>query len=365
MDVVSVGEPDLWTRPPFSGVNDGTYIWGRGTLDDKGEMIMILEAVEQLLAENYQPERTIYLAFGHDEEISGGRGAVVIASMLKDRGVEAEYILDEGSAVTMGMVPMISKPVALIGTSEKGYLSVTLTVEMPGGHSAYPEKETAVTVLTRAVNSITDHQMKAQISTPVNDFIRYVSPEMPFYSKALFANRWLFEDVILHIYQGGTSSNAMVRTTTAPTIIHIGSQDNVIPSRAEATVNFRILAGETTTDVTEHLKDAIDDNRVKVSIIKGNREPRPVSPVDGFGFYTIFNTIGQIYPDAVIAPTILLVGTDSREYAGISKNIYNFTPIVVTSEDLARIHGLDERIKIEDFTRGISFYYQLIRNSNN
>ena len=170
MDVVPADGADSWTKPPFSGANDGSYIWGRGTLDDKGEMIMILEAVEKLLKENYRLERTIYLAFGHDEEISGVKGAQVIASTLKSRGVEAEYVLDEGYAVTLGMVPMISKPVALIGTSEKGTVSVNLTVELPGGHSAYPEKETAITVLTKALNNIVDHQMKADISQPVNDF---------------------------------------------------------------------------------------------------------------------------------------------------------------------------------------------------
>lgn len=364
MDVVGVEEPDLWTRPPFSGENDGTYIWGRGTLDDKGEMIMILEAVEKLLAEGYQPERTIYLAFGHDEEISGGSGAVAIASILKQRGVQAEYLLDEGAAVTLGIVPMISRPVALVGTSEKGKLSVRLTVELPGGHSAYPKKESAITVMTKALNHITDNQMKAHIATPVNDFMRYIGPEMPFYSRVIFANRWLFEDVILKIYQMGTTSSALVRTTTAPTIVHSGLKDNVVPSRAEAVVNFRILPGETSADVTQHLKKVIDDDRLKISILKGNNEPRPVSPVHGFGFSCIVKTIGQVYPDAVLAPTMLVVGTDSREYAGICTNIYNFAPIVVNAEDIARMHGLDERIKIEDFNKGIVFYYQLLKNSN-
>jgi carboxypeptidase PM20D1 len=364
MDVVPAGELDSWTKPPFSGENDGTYIWGRGTLDDKAAMISILEAVERLLSENYQPERTVYLAFGHDEEINGLKGAKVIASALRERGVEAEYVIDEGSFVIVGLVPMISNPVAIIGTSEKGYLSVSLSVDMEGGHSAYPEKETAITVLTKALNDVNNNQMDARISEPVNDFIRYIGPQMPFYAKPVFANQWLFNGIILNIYQKSKTSNALVRTTTAPTMFNSGIKDNVIPTKAEAVVNFRILPGETSEDVLVHLKTVISDERVKVSKIEGFNEPSIVSPVDVYGFKAIIKTIRQIYPDALVAPTLMIAASDSRKFKEVSKNIYNFAPLVVTSEDLARAHGLDERIKIEDFTHGIGFYYLLIKNSN-
>lgn len=364
MDVVPAVGIDSWTKPPFSGENDGIFIWGRGTLDDKAEMISILEAVERLLAENYQPERTVYLAFGHDEEINGLRGATVIASALKERGVEAEFVIDEGSFVIVGLVPMISNPVAIIGTSEKGYLSVSIAVEMEGGHSAYPEKETAITVLTKALNSVINNQMDARISEPVNDFIRYIGPEMPFYAKAIFANKWLFNGIILNIYQGSKTSNALVRTTTAPTILKAGIKDNVIPTKAEAVVNFRILPGETSEDLMGHLKTVILDERVKVSMLEGFNEPSFVSPVDVYGFKAILKTIRQVYPDALVAPTLMIAASDSRKYIEVSKNIYNFAPIVVTSEDLARTHGINQRIKIEDFTRGIGFYYLLIKNTN-
>jgi carboxypeptidase PM20D1 len=364
MDVVPAGEISGWTKPPFSGENDGTFIWGRGTLDDKAALISIMESVERLLSEGYQPERTVYLAFGHDEELLGQRGAVVIAEALEKRGVNAEYVLDEGYAVTKGMVPMISRPVALIGTSEKGYLSVNMTVEMEGGHSAYPAKESAITVLAKAVNSIVSHQMKARISGPVNDFIRYVGPEMPFYARAIFANKWLFKGLILKIYKGSGTSAALVRTTTAPTILKAGIKDNVIPTKAEAVVNFRILPGETSGDVIAHLNEVIADNRVKITELEGLREPAPVSPAGGFGFETISMTIRQTYPEAMVAPTMMLAASDSRKYLGVCKNIYNFAPIVVTSEDMARTHGLNERNGIEDYRRGINFYYLLLKNSD-
>jgi carboxypeptidase PM20D1 len=364
-DVVPPGDSASWEKGPFSGVNDGKYIWGRGTLDDKTQMISILEAVEKLLSEGFQPERTIYLSFGHDEELTGSRGAATIAKTLKERGVEAEFVLDEGMAVTIGLVPMMKKPVALIGTSEKGYISVVLTVEMAGGQASVPEKESAIIVLNRAVFNLVNNQMKAKISVPVNDFIRYIGPEMPFYAKAIFANKWLFKGIILSIYQGSGSGNALVRTTTAPTILQAGIKDNVIPARAEATFNFRILPGETSADVLSHIQKVVNDERVKITTVtEGLSEPAPVSPSGVPGFLNILTVIRQIYPEAVVAPTMMVASSDAKFFSAVTPNIYRFAPIILTAKDMEGIHGINERNSIEHFKRAIGFYYQLIKISN-
>jgi len=366
MDVVPPGDTSAWLKKPFSGENDGKYIWGRGTLDDKAAMISILEAVERLLSEGYEPERTIYLSFGYDEEISGTRGAGTIANALKERGVEAEFVLDEGMAITNGMVPMMKKPVALVGTSEKGYLSVKLVVEMAGGHSSTPEKESALIVLNRAIYNLVNRQMKAKISGPVDDFIRYIGPEMPFYARTIFANKWLFKGILLNVYQGSASGNALVRTTTAPTLIQAGIKDNVIPTKAEAVVNFRILSEENSGDVIKHIENVVSDKRVKIiPLEEGKSEPTPVSPTDVKGFLNVFTALRQIYPEVAVAPTLMLGSSDSRHFSVVTKNIYRFAPIVVNSEDMTRIHGLNERTAIEDFKRGIGFYYRLIQISSN
>ena len=362
MDVVPAVDTTSWTYPPFSGKVDKNYITGRGSLDDKASMISILEAVERLLAENYQPKRTIYIAFGHDEEIGGSRGAEVIASTLEQRGVKAAYILDEGMAVTQGMVPMINKPVALIGTSEKGQMSVTLSVEMEGGHSSTPEKETAISVLGKALSNVLEHPMKTGISGSVNDFIRYIGPEMPWYAKALFAYAWLFKKTIIGIYRDTASGNALVATTAAPTILRAGTKANVIPEKAEAVINFRILPGETSTDIVRQLTEAISDNRVKLTVQDWLHEPSPVSPVNTTGFETIQKTIRQVYPEALVAPTLMLASSDSKSYSKISSNIYKFAPIYVTAKEMAGIHGVNERNAKSCFNRGINFYYWLVKN---
>jgi carboxypeptidase PM20D1 len=362
-DVVPPGDTASWERKPFSGYFDGTYIWGRGTLDDKAAMISILEAVEALLGKGYKPERTLYLSFGHDEELAGNMGAGTIAESFKKRGIKPDFVLDEGMAITNGMIPMMKKPVALVGTSEKGYLTVKLSADMPGGHSSTPEKESAITVVNSALNKLEEKQMNPEISGPVNDFIRYIGPEMPFYAKAIFANKWIFKCIIIIIYTGSSSGNALVRTTIAPTMINAGIKDNVIPTKAEAVVNFRIIPGETSTIVIAHIRKVIDDDRIKIEADNTTlSEPAPVSPVDVPGFRFISLTIRQIYPDAVVSPTLMLGSSDSRHFSAVTRNIYRFAPIVVTSEDMARIHGLNERTKADDFRKGIGFYYQLIVN---
>lgn len=364
MDVVPAGETDLWTREPFSGEIDEEFIWGRGTLDDKGALIQIMEAVEKLIAEGFVPARTFYLAFGHDEELSGKLGAGTIAAWLKDQGVEAEFVADEGMAITVGMVPMMKSPVALIGTSEKGYISVRLSATMDGGHSSTPEKESAVTLIADAVSGLNSRQFKPRISGPVDDFISYVGPEMPFYARVIFANKWIFKPLLLSIYTGSSSGNALVRTTTAPTMLSAGIKDNVIPNSASAVINFRILAGETSEDILAHIRKVVTDDRVVIEILPGLSEPAPVSPTEVYGFNSILKTIRQIYPEAIVAPTIMLASSDSKHFTGVSPNIYRFAPIIVTSDDMARIHGVDERVRTEDFLKGITYYYYLIRNSN-
>ncbi|HVN58637.1 MAG TPA: M20 family peptidase [Bacteroidales bacterium] len=363
-DVVPPGDSSSWERKPFSGYFDGTYIWGRGTLDDKASMISVLEAVEDLLGEGFKPARTIYLSFGYDEEISGMRGAGTIVKFFKKNNIVPEFVLDEGMAVSVGMVPMIKKPVALIGTSEKGYLTVKLTVEMPGGHSSTPEKETSVTLLNRAIMNLVQKQVKPAISGPVNDFINYIGPEMPFFARAIFANKWLLKGLLLDIYTGTASGNAMVRTTTAPTVVSAGIKDNVIPSRAEALVNFRILPGESISGLLAHIRKVIGDDRVIISADSStSSEPAPVSPVDTKGFTTISLSIRQVYKDVLVAPTLMLGSSDSKFFSAVTSNIYKFAPIVVTSADMERIHGLNERTKADDFKKGIQFYHQVIINS--
>ncbi|CAN5858182.1 M20 family peptidase [soil metagenome] len=363
-DVVPVEEESLakWTVPPFSGAVQDGYIWGRGTMDDKIGVIAILEAVERSLLEGFVPERSVYLAFGHDEEV-GGKGAAATAALLQSRQVEAEFVLDEGQVVTTGLVPGMEAPVALIGTAEKGFLTLELLVEEEGGHSSMPPKETAVSRLSRAIVRLSENPLPKRLSPPVEGFIRYLGPEMPFLERVVFANAWLFKPIILRLYEQSPSGNALVRTTTAPTILRSGVKDNVLPTEARGAVNFRILPGSSIQEVMGHAQEVIDDERVRLSPKKSFlREPSPVSPTDVPAFSHLARSIREVYPGTVVAPTLVLAGTDSYHYTGVSPNIYRFAPLILGPEDLSRIHGTDERIRVEDFRKSIHFYYRLLRN---
>ena len=360
-DVVPIEEESrsLWTAEPFGGELRNDTIWGRGTTDDKVNLISIMEAVEKLLAEGFRPQRTIYLAFGHDEEV-GGAGAVAIAAYLKAENVTADLVLDEGTFVTLTKVPGINKPVALVATAEKGYLSLALTVQKSGGHSSQPEKESAMTILNKALVAIQDNPFPAGFSEPIEGFITYVGPEMPYPEKIVFANTWLFKPVVVSIYEQSTGGNAMVRTTSAPTIFHSGVKDNVIPTVATATVNFRLLPGDSTEKVIARVTEIIGDDRVKISNAVGFiAEPSPVTPVDGHAFTLVSKAIHQVFPEAVVTPFLMIGATDSRNMSPISTQIIKFSPIT----DPIGYHGIDERVSVKSFGDAIWLFENLIRST--
>jgi carboxypeptidase PM20D1 len=365
-DVVPVepGTEGNWTQPPFEGrINDG-YIWGRGALDDKMGVLGILEAVELLLGQGFQPKRTIYLAFGHDEEVGGRNGAAKIVALLQSRGVKLDYILDEGSGITEGILPGISAPVALIGIAEKGILSLELSVEGEGGHSSTPPPHTAVGILSRAIYKLEENQMHVSTRGVIGQMFDHVGPEMPFGRKIVLANLWLFRPLVEHQLAASPPTNAAIRTTTAATIIEGGVKENVLPSKTRAVVNFRILPGDSIQGVIDHVVRAINDSRVKVARYgETANEPSAISSTDSPGYQSVQRTIRQLFQGTVVAPSQVIAATDSRHYAGLSDSIYRFAPITVGPEDLKRIHGTNERISVENYAQCVRFYHQLIINS--
>ncbi len=255
-DVVPVepGTESRWTEPPFAGRIAGGYVWGRGALDDKGNLVAVLEAVETLLEQGYRPRRTVYLGFGADEEVGGRRGAAQIAALLATRGVRPAFAVDEGGAIVRGLVPDAGRAVALVGIGEKGYLSVELTVHVAGGHSSMPPAETAVGMLSAAIDRLEHRPMPAAIRGPTAKMLDYLGPEMPFGTRLVLANRWLFGGPIAARLGATPAGNAMLRTTTAPTIFQAGVKDNVLPSAARAVVNFRLLPGDSSGLVLAHVR---------------------------------------------------------------------------------------------------------------
>lgn len=325
----------------------------------------VLEAVEYLLKNNFQPDRTVMLAFGHDEETTGQRGAKSISALLEKRNIRPVMAMDEGGVVKMDGIPGFEKPVALIGIGEKGYLSLELTVTGEGGHSSRPPRQTSIGILAAAVIKLEQNPFPARLDAGIEQLFSYVGPDMPFGQRLVFANQWLFGPVIKRILSGSAGGDATQRTTTAPTIIQAGQKDNVLPIDATAVINFRILPGETPQSVTDRVNEVIDDKRVTVKNY-GNAPPMfpsPLSDPEAVPFGQLSRSVRSVFPEAIVAPYLVVGATDARYYRNICPNVYRFMPVRMTDETLKMPHGTNERIAVKDYADMVKFYVTLIRNS--
>ncbi len=359
-DVVPVleGTESNWQHPPFSGnVVDG-IIWGRGTLDDKIGVIGILEAVEYLLLQGFKPNRDMYFMFGHDEEIGGEEGAFAIVETLKERGVNFEFVLDEGGAIVDDMVPGVTQPVGVVGISEKGSATAQLTIEGAGGHSSQPQNRTNIGRIASAIATLEETQFKGELRGPGKDLFEFVAPEMNFGMKYVFANQWLFKPVIERILLQQPASAAMIRTTIAPTIFQAGEVSNVIPETATAYINLRVMPGDTLDFVKTFIEKTIKDPEIIVTVT--GSEASNVSATDSAAFGFIQQAARNVYEEAIIAPYLMFAGSDAKHYEAISENTYRFLPVHITGVDLQRMHGTNEQISVENYLNAIKFYAELI-----
>jgi carboxypeptidase PM20D1 len=358
IDVVPI-EPasrSLWKVDPFAGeIKDG-YIWGRGTIDNKINVVSILETVEKLVRENFQPQRSVYLVFGHDEEIAGPNGAEAIARLLQARKVTAEFVLDEGGIITQEKIPGLTTPVALLGTSEKGFLSVSLSVKKEGGHSSMPEEDTAVDILLEAIRKIRLHPAAAKFAPATEDFIDYLGPELPLGKKLVFANAWLFKPLIIKAYEKTAAGNAIMRTTVVPTIVTAGVKENVVPSVATATINLRLLPGDSIKQEIRRIEKLVDDERVHI-VLKRGTEASPATSTQSWGYQKVEETVRNTFPQTLAVPFLLIGGTDSRHFRQVTQASIRFSPVT----DPIGFHGVNERVSLESYRTALWFYEQLIR----
>jgi len=359
-DVVGVDPEsrDLWTHAPFAGeISDG-YVWGRGTLDDKGIMIALLEAAEELASSGYQPERTLYFAFGGDEETTGQRGAARIAALFQERGIEAEFVLDEGSIVSVGMLPAVKAPIALVGISEKGYADVVVQAQGDGGHASMPPSHTAAGKVARAVSLLEKRPFPARIDFSVRSFLRALAPHVPPMLRAVFLFPRFWSPLLKVVFSRNPQTSALIRTTQACTKLEGSPASNVLPVLARAVVNVRIRPGESVEGVLSRMRKVVREAGVKVALEHAHNASEPVgeSDIQNRTFHVIAESIRNVFPEAVVAPFPVTVTTDSKHYRHVTKNIYRFVPLVLDSSELGRIHGVDERISITNWGACIDFY---------
>lgn len=361
---ISPGTEKDWKADPFAGEIKSGEVWGRGAWDDKGNLITQMEAIEMLIAEGFQPKRTILLAYGADEETSGDRGAARIAATLKSHGVKIDFIIDEGLLVTEGIMPGLTPPAALIGVSEKGYVSYKIKTTSTPGHSSMPlpRGDNAIAKLSGIMTRLENEQMPAEIQGVAREMFETIAPEMNGFNRVALSNLWLLGPVVKSQLEKAPGTNAMLRTTTALTVMQAGNKDNVIPGVAEGTVNFRLLPGDTRESVLQHIKSKINDPSVEVSALNFSSEAAPVSSTSSSSYQLINRTMRSLFPGTIVAPGLMLGATDSRHYLDFGASIYRFSPLRARQEDLARLHGVNERISTANLVDMVRFYHEIVRS---
>lgn len=358
-DVVPIADPASWSHAPFGGERDASHVWGRGAFDCKGSLMAIHEVADALAREGWQPRRTLHLVFSHDEEL-GGSGARAVATELAGSPVEAIY--DEGLVIADGLVPGIPGRVGLVGVTERGYVTLEVVAAGRDGHSSMPPPEggTAVAVLARALDRIEQNPLEPSLEGPASLMFDWLAPEMSGAERVVFANRWLFGPVIVGQMKGKASTNASLRTTVAPTMLRASPQENVLASEAVALVNFRLHPRDSVAGIVDWVTSTVDDPRVTVRPLEPGNEPAPIASVESRAFLALQQSYAEVFPGMPVAPGLFIAATDSRWLLGLTSDVYRFTAVPATSEDLPRIHGVDERIATADYAALLAFWRQLL-----
>lgn len=370
-DVVPVVEEE-WDRLPFAAeiVGDGVdaAIHARGAIDDKGSLVAILEAVEQLAGSDFRPARDVYLSFGHNEETAGG-GARAVVDLLRERGVRPGLVIDEGGAVVEGVVPGVTVPTAMVGVAERGVMTALLTAREGGGHASTPPAFPATARLARAIGRLHRHPFPVRIAPPVRALFATLAPHAPQPLRWVFGNLALTGPLLARVFPRlGPEMNALVRTTAVATELSGAPGENVLATTARAAVNIRLLTGDTVASATDYVRRVIADPEVEVEVRHGS-DPSPVSPWRGEPWRRVAGAVASALSDSssgeniVTTPYIQLGASDSRWFTAISAHVYRFTPFHLTRAERDALHSHNERIRVQVWLRGIGFYRDLIAAS--
>jgi carboxypeptidase PM20D1 len=326
-------------------------------VDDKGSLVGLFEALEALAASGFRPGRTVIIVSGHDEE-AGGTGAAAAAQLLKSRGVQAEFVLDEGLVVVADF-PLLGRPVALVGIAEKGYGTLRITAPAKGGHSSTPPPETGVEVLAKAVLAITSRPFPLRFDGPAADMVRTLAPDTSPVVKLAVANEWLFEPLLVRQIAATPAGAASLHTTIAPTMLRGSPKENVLPQDAAGWINYRIAPGHSADEVLRHATDATRGLGVNIEWVQPPYDPSPVSSLSSAG-YRIIAAAAADGGRLPVAPGLVNATTDSRYFVDVAQDVYRFQPLVASLREIEMIHGTNEHLTLDNLRRMAEFYAQVI-----
>jgi carboxypeptidase PM20D1 len=358
-DVVPVEPQTLgrWVRPAFSGALFDGAVWGRGSVDDKGSLIALMEALEALAASGFQPSRSVIVVCGDHEETTGGAIGEV-ALRLQKRDVHALFVLDEGLSIVEDN-PITGRAAALIGVAEKGYATLSITAQGAGGHASTPPPTTAALAVAQAVTRIAAKPFPLTMRPPVSDMLAALAPDESFAKKLVFANDWLFGPLTAERIASSPTGAAMLHTTIAPTMLEGSPKDNILPERALARINYRILPGDTAAGVMERAKAATKGLPVTLKWDGQPTEPSLPSSSRSGAFRVIAALVADM-EHVRAAPALMIAATDSRRMTPAATDIYTFEFTRGTVDELERVHGVNERMTLQNLRRLETFFARLI-----
>lgn len=364
---ISAGTEGDWEHGPFEGVDDGEFIWGRGTIDMKNHLIAVMESVEALLEDGFQPERDVYLLFGDNEEVVANdeNGAADLMETLRSRGITLDSVIDEGGAIIPINVPGVlpNKFLVGVGIAEKGYSDIEIVCNGKGGHSSQPPKHNALGELACAIKEIEDHQFKSSFNQLMKDLMDAVGRECTYPVRLITCNIPLLRPLILEVAKAIPFGACFVRTTTAVTMAQGSPAANVLPQRASAIINFRAMPGTTKQDLVDHIRRVVKNKDIEINVLN-SKEASKFSPTDSRAFRIISEICKNLEPNSIVAPYLVMGGTDAYNYEPICDNIYRYAPFRVSVELLRGAHGTNEKIPVACLSDALVFFKNYIRRAS-
>lgn len=386
-----------WTHPPYDGHYDGEIIWGRGATDDKGYLISIIESLDLLIKSGFQPKRTVILAFGCDEEISGENCGRPISDFLFEQyGHDGIYlIMDEGST---GIQKEFDSSFAMIGVAEKGYLDVGINVSSTGGHASNPPDHNAIGILSEIVVAIESNPFLGKVTSknPMFHFLECAAVYAPESSFPMSVRRTLSKAAAQdsnisqeQLDQALGNMRYHFRTSQSVGKINGGVKINAIPETASTMVNLRLAVETSIAQIEAHYESLVKAISKKHGMeFKGFHspcdssvprkiclygvdplEPAPVSPIDTESYRILSGTIKNVLKplgqdeELIVTPYLMPANTDTKFFWALTKNIYRFTPVNLV-ENLNRAHTTNEFIRADEFVREPLFFATLILNAD-
>jgi acetylornithine deacetylase/succinyl-diaminopimelate desuccinylase-like protein len=367
LDVVAAN-PKEWSVDPFSGLVKDGFVWGRGAMDMKSMTTMEVMVMKLLKRNNVKLKGDVILAATADEEKGGEAGAGWLVRNHPEK-VRAEYVINEGGGQA---VPVNGKNVFTIQTAEKGILWFKVKAKGRPGHGSVPgAADNAILRINRVVEKLGNYRADMMLTPTVKQFLTVMAEENKEAKEALsllLQNPAKGDEILDKLAQRDKAMaeelRAMLRMTIAPTIIHGGVKENIIPSECEAVFDCRILPGQTTAEALNCVKELLKDiglDKLEFEIIQAN-EPSE-SSMDTPLYRLMVETIKEFEPNCAVAPILLTGGTDSRFFRRLGAACYGFQPVLSDlpyGEILRMVHGIDERISIKNLVFGTSVLYNVV-----